>query len=175
MHQINIMKNLFNIFCFALLATLVFVQCENKPERPDPVSNTSDNSTTIAPPPALNTNTPAASTAAAGGVQHYICPNNCEGSGGPAAGTCPTCGTAYTHNQAFHNQGQANAATTPAASQPINVNGATQIDPPATLPAANPSGVFHYICANGCAGGAAGAGNCSSCGGELTHNQAYHN
>ena len=36
------------------------------------------------------------------------------------------------------------------------------------------SGVFHYTCSNGCSGGAAAAGNCSTCGSALAHNQAYH-
>lgn len=43
-------------------------------------------------------------------VSHYICPNNCEGSGGDAEGTCPVCGSAYLHNQAYHSTP---AATTP--------------------------------------------------------------
>ncbi|WP_223035023.1 hypothetical protein [Hanstruepera marina] len=41
--------------------------------------------------------------------------------------------------------------------------------------AQNTSGLYHYTCPNGCAGGAAAAGNCSSCGTALAHNQAYHN
>lgn len=39
----------------------------------------------------------------------------------------------------------------------------------------NVSGLYHYICNNGCAGGAAAAGNCNSCGNALAHNQAFHN
>lgn len=41
--------------------------------------------------------------------------------------------------------------------------------------AQNTSGLYHYTCPNGCAGGAAAAGNCSSCGSALAHNQAFHN
>ena len=41
--------------------------------------------------------------------------------------------------------------------------------------AQNTSGLYHYTCPNGCAGGAAAAGNCSSCGNALAHNQAFHN
>ena len=89
-------------------------------------------------------------------VNHYICPNNCEGSGGPAAGNCPVCGTAYTHNQAYHNQ-------------PANT---TQADPAS---ATNAAGVYHYICSNGCAGGSGSQGSCATCGSALVHNQAYHN
>jgi len=46
--------------------------------------------------------------------------------------------------------------------------------PPAGA-AQNADGEFHYTCAKGCAGGAAGAGNCAGCGGALAHNQAFHN
>ena len=89
----------------------------------------------------------------ASGVQHYICPNNCAGSGGATEGTCPTCGSAYTHNQAFHNQ------TQPVQNQPV----------------AN-SGVQHYICPNSCAGsGGATEGTCPTCGSAYIHNQAFHN
>ena len=40
--------------------------------------------------------------------------------------------------------------------------------------AQNAQGVYHYTCSDGCAGGAAAAGNCISCGKALAHNQAYH-
>ena len=43
-----------------------------------------------------------------------------------------------------------------------------------TEPAQNASGVWHYTCSNGCAGGAGSAVNCSSCGNLLAHNSAYH-
>lgn len=35
--------------------------------------------------------------------------------------------------------------------------------------------IWHYTCNNGCAGGSAAAGNCSTCGSVLAHNQAFHN
>ncbi len=123
-------------------------------------------STTPGAPPAVNTS----------GVQHYICPNNCAGSGGPSAGTCPVCGSAYEHNQAYHN--------TPASTQPvttINPDGTPAespgaITPPAsTSPAQNAAGVYHYTCAKGCEGGAGSAVACATCGETLVHNQAYHN
>ena len=41
-------------------------------------------------------------------------------------------------------------------------------------PAQNTAGVWHYTCANGCAGGGGAAGACSNCGNALAHNQAYH-
>ena len=98
-------------------------------------------------------------------VQHYICPNNCAGSGGPAAGICPVCGTEYVHNQAFHNQTQqVNTSGTPG--QPAT--------PPTPEPAQNASGVWHYTCPNGCDGGAGSAVACANCGTTLAHNAAYH-
>ncbi|NNK73183.1 MAG: hypothetical protein HKO94_08315 [Flavobacteriaceae bacterium] len=43
-----------------------------------------------------------------------------------------------------------------------------------TEPAQNASGVWHYTCSNGCAGGAGSAVNCATCGNKLAHNTAYH-
>lgn len=106
---------------------------------------------------------PAAGTATAVGLSHYICPNNCANSGGANAGACPVCGTAYIHNAAFHNQG---AATTPT---PNPLAAPTAPDAP------NAAGVYHYSCTNGCAGGAGSAKPCATCGAQLAHNPAYHN
>lgn len=91
-------------------------------------------------------------------VSHYICPNNCEGSGGASEGTCPVCGSTYMHNQAYH--------ATPAAATPQT----TTQDPPQ-----NSTGVWHYTCSNGCEGGAGSAIACATCGEMLVHNAAYHN
>ena len=118
------------------------------------------------PSPQTNTNQMPVSGALAG-VQHYICPNNCQGSGGAAQGNCPVCGTAYLHNQAFHANDAQNQVTPPPTPTP---NPATP-----TEPAQNAAGVWHYTCAKGCAGGAGTATACSSCGGMLAHNAAYHN
>ncbi|MCB0554873.1 MAG: hypothetical protein KDD02_15080 [Phaeodactylibacter sp.] len=110
-----------------------------------------------------------ASTAVAGSVKHYICANNCEGSGSDAAGNCPVCGNQYVHNAAFHNQpGNQN--------QPAPVFQDGQ-QPPAqnASPAQNAAGVYHYTCTNGCAGGSGAQGTCATCGAALAHNQAYHN
>ena len=38
----------------------------------------------------------------------------------------------------------------------------------------NTGSAWHYTCNQGCAGGAAAAGNCSTCGKTLVHNQAFH-
>jgi hypothetical protein len=101
------------------------------------------------------------------GVQHYICPNNCKGSGGPEQGNCPVCGTAYLHNQAYHaNDAQNQVPPTPNPATPPT---------PTPEPAQNAAGVWHYTCAKGCPGGAGSATVCATCGGTLVHNTAYHN
>ncbi|MFD0798125.1 hypothetical protein ACFQZJ_11695 [Maribacter chungangensis] len=41
-------------------------------------------------------------------------------------------------------------------------------------PAQNAMGVWHYTCAQGCAGGAGSPINCATCGALLAHNQGYH-
>ncbi len=120
---------------------------------------------TVAPPAS---STPAAVSTS--GVHHYICPNNCEGSGGASAGTCPVCGSEYTHNQAYHNQ--PSAANSPSTSVLPAPGQSIQTTPE---PAQNAAGVWHYTCPAGCDGGAGSAGKCSKCGGDLAHNTAYHN
>ena len=119
-------------------------------------------STTI--PPA-NMTPPAT---AAGGVQHYICPNNCEGSGGAAQVNCPVCGTQYVHNQEYHNQ-------TPTTPSTPNATADQTITPPPTQTGPNAAGQWHYTCPSGCEGGADAQGACANCGTALAHNQAYHN
>lgn len=107
-------------------------------------------------------------------VQHYICANKCENSGGAVAGNCATCNTPYTHNQAFHNDdflknGPLNVPKNTQTTTNQNTNTA------APSPAQNALGVYHYTCSNGCTGGAGEASNCKSCGSALAHNTAYHN
>jgi hypothetical protein len=97
-----------------------------------------------------------------GSVQHYTCPNNCAGSGGAAQANCPVCGTAYVHNQAFHNA-------------PTDANGVQTTQTTQPTPATNAAGQYHYTCSNGCAGGSGTQGNCATCGSALAHNAAYHN
>jgi len=63
--------------------------------------------------------------------------------------------------------------------QPTPVQGTTAntglTPPPATAePAQNASGVWHYTCPSGCAGGAGSAVPCAICGTTLVHNQTYH-
>ncbi len=161
-------------FLIFIVSVLVLASCGSSPQRPDAILSQdrieAANSAVESVQPAT-ANAPQANTS---GLPHYYCPNNCAGSGGDAAGSCPTCGTAYVHNDAFHNQTQTpNPVTT---TQPLTVNGdGTAVpNPEASLPAQNAKGVYHYTCPNGCAGGAAGAGSCSGCGGALAHNSAYH-
>ncbi len=70
--------------------------------------------TPTTPQPPVTTN--------ASGVNHYICPNNCEGSGGAQQVACPVCQTMYVHNAAYHNQPQAQ----PQAQMPPDLTPSTQ-------------------------------------------------
>ena len=124
----------------------------------------------VPPPSSIQLQTPSADAAAASGVSHYICPNNCEGSGGPAQVNCPVCGTQYVHNQAYHNQPLQQTNTTTTTTTPQS----QQLPPPTPEPAQNAAGVWHYTCPSGCEGGAGSATACASCGTTLTHNAAYH-
>lgn len=149
------MKLLKFVFIFALAVFAAACANDNQGEQlgppPAPIN-----------PNALNNTTSNSTAGAVAGVQHYTCPNNCEGSGGDTQGTCPVCGTAYNHNQAYHSQSTAAQPTTPPPSQPQANSGASA------------TGVFHYTCPNGCAGGAATAQACATCGTMLAHNQAFH-
>ncbi|MBK7475011.1 MAG: hypothetical protein IPI11_02940 [Haliscomenobacter sp.] len=136
----------------------------NSLKKPDTASDMLAPSTS--PFPSANQN----ATATAGAVPHYICPNNCAGSGGAEQANCSVCGTAYVHNQAFHDQ----QASDQAAAMPVTPT-TTTTTTPAPDPAQNAAGVWHYTCAKGCAGGSGTPGNCGSCGQALAHNAAYHN
>ena len=148
-----------NLIILVLLTSLALA-CSNNQKKPVTPQQPAPGTPTVATPPM---NSPNAAPAVAGGAQHYTCPNNCAGSGGATAGTCPTCGTAYVHNAAFHNQGGDAGAQSPTIQMPQQES-----------PAQNAAGVYHYTCSNGCAGGSGTAGTCAQCGGTLAHNQAYH-
>lgn len=96
-----------------------------------------------------------------GSVWHYTCSKGCAGGAGSAV-NCNTCGTLLVHNQAYHANTNSTPTTTPFST------------PPAAASGKNTSGVWHYTCGNGCAGGSGTAGNCGNCGGALAHNTAYH-
>ena len=114
-------------------------------------------------PPKATTPIPATleTSQNAGEVYHYTCSKGCAGGAGSAV-NCDTCGSLLAHNSAYH----ANANSTPTATPfytPADAN-----------PGKNTSGVWHYTCGKGCAGGSAAAGACGTCGSALTHNTAYH-
>lgn len=161
------------------IAMMGFIACgEEKRERPDVVkdipSSSADQSAQNQNPgnasTDLNTNT---NSNPSGDVQHYICPNDCEGSGGPNQGTCPVCGTDYVHNAAFHEQGNQNPQNQ------INLEGQDQLQnlqqSQQNNAPAQKNGEYHYVCSAGCSGGSGSAGTCSQCGASLEHNTAYHN
>lgn len=160
------MMKFLNILMIVTVAAL-FVACANDKA---PSSN------------AVTPTTPAPMSASV--VQHYICPNNCQGSGGDMQGTCPACGSEYLHNDAFHaNDAPATDPSVstmkgpqaqPGAQQPGATTATPQM-PQAPAPAQNAAGVYHYACSkSGCGGGAGAAGSCPKCGSALAHNQAYH-
>lgn len=108
-----------------------------------------------------------ASNSVIGGA-HYICPKNCIGGTGAAAGQCPVCQSEMAHNQGFHVGPNASSTTSPLSSpNPLTIP--TNSDGP------NANGQYHYTCSKGCAGGSGKAGNCSNCGNTLAHNAAFHN
>lgn len=171
------MKPTFSLLIALVVMLLVACQSDKKPAATQLPT----------PAPVQPQSQPLNAPVATAGVQHYICPNNCSGSGGAAAGTCPVCGTQYTHNAAFHNQTGADANNQQLAPSPILTNPQQTTTPqqttvpnpqtqpqPAAEPAQNTAGVWHYICSKGCTGGSGTRGLCAKCGAGMDHNQAYH-
>lgn len=144
---------------------LLLVACGETKTSSDQLVPSTPNSGPAGPETSTVVNTPSA--APGGQVAHYICPNNCANSGADQAGNCPVCGTQLLHNQAYHNQANpsTNITTTPQIQQ--------QQQQPS--PAQNAAGEYHYVCADGHAGGSGTAGACATCGKTLIHNAAYHN
>ena len=98
------MKSFQFLLMTLLMSVIFFTACADQSK--EDVRNKAVEAVQVPPAPT----TPAASTATPAnnsGVKHYTCPNNCEGSGGDGAGNCPVCGTAYVHNQAYHNNNPA--------------------------------------------------------------------
>jgi len=102
------------------------------------------------------------------GVWHYTCSKGCPGGAGSAS-KCENCGGVLAHNTRYH----ADANSTPSSSSPF-ANPPASTATPTPEPSQNTAGVWHYTCGKGCAGGAGAAGSCSTCGGALAHNSAYH-
>lgn len=151
----------FKLFTLLLLSSVItFYACD---DNTNAVRKKAEEKLDVAVPPAPSnaTKEPAQN---AEGVWHYICSKGCAGGAG-AAGSCATCGSPLAHNAAYHDN---------AGSTSNNNTSTTPPDTPPASPAQNADGVWHYTCANGCAGGAGTAGTCSGCGGTLAHNPAYH-
>ena len=105
------MKFLNITFLLLICAAFFMVSCNNSS---DSSSDTTATETPEAAPGNIQTdaiNSQPVTNADGSAVQHYICPNKCEGSGGSSKGTCPACGTEYEHNPAFHVSNNSNAAT----------------------------------------------------------------
>jgi len=179
-----------NIMTFCKYLTVVclflFIACKsdsNADDRSAPVQDQTATPVATSPAaPAVNQQvTPPAEPAQnADGVWHFTCSNNCGGGAG-AGGACPDCGAPLEHNKGYH----ANAATptinpttapsvlAPSVTQVPGGGQAIQVTPPAE-PSQNTTGVWHFTCPNGCAGGGGSAAACSGCGTTLVHNTIYH-
>jgi len=140
---------------FIILAAMIMAGCGGPKGDPSTQNNTPDS---------LSQNVVATEEEA---QLHFICPNHCKGSGGAQEGTCPVCGTAYVHNDAFH-KGQ------PTPEPAMRIDPVTHQAVPTHTEAQNAQGVYHFICPKGHPGGAGVAGNCPVCGTPLEHNAAFH-
>lgn len=144
-------------------------------------------------PPSGDGSTPNPAVTSAPTVEHYVCPNGHVGFGGPSEGVCSQCSATLQHNDAFHSNDPVSNTAVPTAPQmeqitpqpmdavpevfrnnPVNAGG---ISPGVggAEPAQNSRGIWHYVCSNGCGGGAGSAVACSTCGNTLVHNDLYHN
>jgi hypothetical protein len=178
------MKNQVFLLLCLLIAGLVVPSCKNDSPAPANPATTETLTTealtlpTVTETPATADPAAAATTAAtpieppqnASGVWHYTCPKGCK-KGGGAAAPCATCGTTLTHNTAYHGGAKpaGEAVPNPAASA-----GTAPTPTPTPEPAQNKAGVWHYTCADGCAGGAGTASPCAKCSKTLVHNTTYH-
>jgi len=179
------------IYLVLLTAIVLSFSCKTDSKSSEQ-SNTDQ--TQVATDPALQTNTaqnPGTVNIPAGAdgiVHHYVCPDGCKGGHAEAAGMCPVCGKALSHNQEWHNQPQNQTPQQPAspsADGPRVQTAPVQSTSPAqpqtgpetvNIPAGPDGIVHHYICSAGCKGGHSdNPGNCPKCSKPLAHNQAFHN
>jgi hypothetical protein len=116
--------------------------------------------------------TPKATPQNAKGVWHYTCSKGCAGGAGSAA-PCAKCGTVLVHNTKYHGDVPTPAPTTSTTTTAANPTAATP-PTPKPEPAQNAKGVWHYTCADGCAGGGGAIAPCAKCSKPLAHNPAYH-
>ncbi len=112
-------------------------------------------------------------------VFHYKCPNGHNHGADNMGGTCPECGGEYVHNDAYHANDNSNAQPQQPNIQMQQLDIQPQqpnISAPQIQMGGSKSGVFHYICPSGHAGGSENlGGKCAVCGASLVHNDAYHN
>ena len=134
-----------------LVVFIIFLAITSCVERGKPVKKESE---------ATKTNTKT--------VSHYTCPNGHKGSDNQ--GKCPTCGSVYLHNQAYHGAPALNLPQN-AIQDPFQKNSNATNTP---SPARNAFGDFHYTCPKGHSGGSGTATNCTTCNTKLAHNQLYH-
>ncbi|MBY5957667.1 hypothetical protein KUV50_05970 [Membranicola marinus] len=146
--------------------------------------NTSSNTSTTLSAPESNPmgDQPNNATTVSGNSDfHYICVNNCEGSGADAAGPCPVCGEELVHNTAFHGANQGANDPGPQIITDDEGSFSSKITPlgqesgsGTAAPAVTGNASFHYVCSAGCGGGGAAQGPCPSCGAAMSHNDAFH-
>lgn len=145
-----------------MLALVLFSACNTKNSDPAHEETMPSNAVSVQKDSAIVSNASSDNV-----IQHFICPNHCQGSGGAAEGKCPVCGTEYVHNEAFH---KGTSLPEPA----MKIDPVTHMAVPTHTEAQNASGAYHFICPNGDPGGSGVAGKCSKCGADLVHNQAFH-
>lgn len=164
--------NYFKMLTILLFSTVIFFSAcsgntdADKQEVKEETTIVSDPTTTAMPD--APTTEPAQNAA---GVWHYTCSKGCAGGSG-TAGNCAVCGGPLAHNSAYHTNANSTPPTPTTTTPSPTLTSPTT--PKAPEPAQNAAGVWHYTCGKGCPGGAGSAGTCSTCGGALAHNQAYH-
>lgn len=147
----------------SLVALTFLIGCSGDASATEAVSSVTDSE--VAAAPAFRDPTPQKTVGSGAAVRHFVCPDRCADGHADAEGPCPTCGKGLLHNDAFHwKDGQR-----PPEPQPLP---AEMLPPPE--PDQNAAGVWHYTCAQGCAGGSGKAEACAGCGEVLAHNQTYH-
>ena len=176
------------------LVLFIFIGCadgakDSEKESATTTTTSTDQAPMVSQPPPPPAQRPTEPPQNAAGVWHYTCAKGCAGGAG-AAQPCAVCGDMLAHNKAYHDNADQNSNITVNSSNSaatkispvITGPGATQIQQqqmPATRkvePPQNAAGVWHFTCAQGCAGGSGDkSAKCAGCGGALAHNAAYHN
>lgn len=168
-HKIRLQRILSMIGAVTMLLIINACQSDNKQSNKNDLF--SNDGTTFAGNNPFANSTEAATANIPGGA-HFVCLNNCEGSGSNEAGICPICGEGLVHNDAFHaGENQNNTTIT----QNFDDNTSNTFTLPNNTSASqSTNGAFHYTCSDNCGSGSDSAGNCPNCGAPLVHNDAYH-